>query len=249
VGHFRRRLTYANVMATIAVFAALGGGAYAAAKITGRDVVNRSLTGKDIKKRSVPLNRLKRRLAPGRRGAEGPQGPKGDPGPAGPVDPSRFLPADGVTTAAVGPTEWTPTSSSSLARTALEANRVEFSVGGASAIEFLALEPTVPVTLAGRPVRLLAATLCVHTMHPAATLQAVFIGHYRSPPSNGFGGSAQVTQFSDLTSRKESACRRYVPQEPFVLLPNDYVNVRLRFAFTGAASIYVGASSFELAPA
>jgi hypothetical protein len=33
------------------------------------------------------------------------------------------------------------------------------------------------------------------------------------------------------------------------MLPNDYVNVRLRFAFTGAASIYVGASSFELAPA
>ncbi len=50
----RRRLSYANVMATIAVFLALGGGAYAAVNITGRDVVNRSLTGKDIKKRSVP---------------------------------------------------------------------------------------------------------------------------------------------------------------------------------------------------
>ena len=89
-----RKLTYANVMATIAVFAALCGGAYAATKITGRDVVNRSLTGKDIKKRSVPLNRLKGRPARGPRGAAGPQGPKGDVGPAGPVDPSRFLPSD-----------------------------------------------------------------------------------------------------------------------------------------------------------
>jgi hypothetical protein len=87
VSRLRRQLSYANVMATIAVFAALGGGAYAAAKITGRDVMNRSLTGKDIKKPSVPLNRLKRRLAPGRRGAQGPRGAKGDPGPAGPAGP------------------------------------------------------------------------------------------------------------------------------------------------------------------
>jgi hypothetical protein len=87
VSCLRRQLSYANVMPTIAVFAALGGAAYAAAKITARDVMNRSSTGKDIKKRSVPLNRLKRRLAPGRRGAQGPQGAKGNSGPAGPVDP------------------------------------------------------------------------------------------------------------------------------------------------------------------
>ena len=37
----RKRLTYANVMATLAVFIALGGSSYAALTITGRDVVNR----------------------------------------------------------------------------------------------------------------------------------------------------------------------------------------------------------------
>ena len=55
----RRHLSYANVMATIAVFIALGGASYAAMRVTGKDVVNRSLTGKDIKKKSVKLNRLK----------------------------------------------------------------------------------------------------------------------------------------------------------------------------------------------
>ena len=44
----RPRLTYANVMATVAVFIALGGSAYAAATITGAEVVDESLTGADI---------------------------------------------------------------------------------------------------------------------------------------------------------------------------------------------------------
>ncbi|MDQ3728837.1 MAG: hypothetical protein M3355_04550 [Actinomycetota bacterium] len=53
---FSDRLTYANVMATGAMFFALGGaGAYAAATITGDDVVDESLTGKDIRNDSVGL--------------------------------------------------------------------------------------------------------------------------------------------------------------------------------------------------
>ena len=71
-------------MATVAVFAALGGGAYAAATSPGDDVVDRSLTGKDIKKRSVPLNRLRGRPARGRRGRRGVPGPQGAEGRQGP---------------------------------------------------------------------------------------------------------------------------------------------------------------------
>jgi hypothetical protein len=175
-------------MATIAVFAALGGGAYAAATVTG--------------------------------------------------DPSRFLSASGTTTMAVGPTEWLAMDTPGLERTNVDANRVEFSINAASGLEFLALEPTLPVSVAGKPLRLVAATL-----------NGVFVGQFRSPPSNVIGASAQVAQLSDATIRHDSACRRYVPQQPFVLLPGDYVNVRLRFSFSAAAEVYVGASSFELAPA
>jgi hypothetical protein len=42
-------LTYANVMATVAVFIALGGSSYAALKVTGRNVPKDALTGADIK--------------------------------------------------------------------------------------------------------------------------------------------------------------------------------------------------------
>lgn len=49
----RPRLTYANVMATVAVFIALGGTSIAAFKITGRDVASRTLTGRNLKSNSI----------------------------------------------------------------------------------------------------------------------------------------------------------------------------------------------------
>ena len=49
----RRRLSYANVVATLALFIALGGSSYAALTITGKNVRDGSLTGKDIKRNSL----------------------------------------------------------------------------------------------------------------------------------------------------------------------------------------------------
>jgi hypothetical protein len=45
----RSSLTYANVMATVAVFVALGGSSYAALRVTGKNVPRDALTGADIK--------------------------------------------------------------------------------------------------------------------------------------------------------------------------------------------------------
>jgi hypothetical protein len=47
------RITYANVMSTLAVFIALGGSAYAASKIDGSDIKKRSLTGRQFKSDSI----------------------------------------------------------------------------------------------------------------------------------------------------------------------------------------------------
>lgn len=50
----RERLTYANVMSTLAVFLALGlGGAYAADKITSKDLAKGSVKSKAIKDRTI----------------------------------------------------------------------------------------------------------------------------------------------------------------------------------------------------
>ena len=55
----RRRLSYANLMATLAVFIALGGSSYAALTVTGGDVVNGSLTNRDLKRDTLGGSRIK----------------------------------------------------------------------------------------------------------------------------------------------------------------------------------------------
>jgi hypothetical protein len=55
----RQRLSYANVMATVAVFIALGGSSYAALTITGADVRNGSLSYRDLKKNTLGGGRVK----------------------------------------------------------------------------------------------------------------------------------------------------------------------------------------------
>ncbi len=57
----KKHLSYANVIASVALFIALGGSSYAAMKITGKDVVNHSLTGIDVQNGSL----AKKDLRPG----------------------------------------------------------------------------------------------------------------------------------------------------------------------------------------
>ena len=75
-----RHLSYANVMATIAVFIALGGGAYAVTQlprnsVTTVQVKNGSLLARDFRKGQ---------LKAGPAGAAGPQGLRGLAGTPGP---------------------------------------------------------------------------------------------------------------------------------------------------------------------
>lgn len=86
----RSQLSYANVMATVAVFVALGGSAYAAASLPRNSVGPRQLkknavTAPKVKDGSLLLADFKAgqvprgpQGAPGPQGAQGVQGPKGD---------------------------------------------------------------------------------------------------------------------------------------------------------------------------
>lgn len=55
----RPRLTYANVVATLALFVALGGSSYAALKISGRDIQRHTITGQNIKRNSLGRLQIK----------------------------------------------------------------------------------------------------------------------------------------------------------------------------------------------
>jgi hypothetical protein len=55
----RQHITYANVMATIAVFIALGGTSYAALTISGSDIRNRSIAGKKMKRNTLTSKQIR----------------------------------------------------------------------------------------------------------------------------------------------------------------------------------------------
>ena len=101
---FRRMVrSHTTVVAYLALFAALGGSAYAAVTVTGKDIKNGTITGKDVKNRSLGKTKLSPSAlssltgergpagpqgAPGANGAPGEQGPAGPAGETGPQGPS-----------------------------------------------------------------------------------------------------------------------------------------------------------------
>src|SRR5262245_12963583 len=91
-----RRLArrHTTAVAYVALFAALGGSAYAAVTVTGKNIKDGTITGKDVKNRSLGAGKLSFQALgslagdpgpAGPRGAAGPRGSKGERGPVGPI--------------------------------------------------------------------------------------------------------------------------------------------------------------------
>lgn len=76
----RKHVTYANVIATLALFVALGGASYAATQLPANSVGT-----KQIKKEAVTPAKLSSAAKAALVGATGPGGPTGPVGPAGPA--------------------------------------------------------------------------------------------------------------------------------------------------------------------
>jgi hypothetical protein len=89
----RSSISYANVVATVALFIALGGASYAAIKLP-----RNSVGSAQIKKGAVTKSKLARGVAvSGPRGAAGPPGAAGPQGPAGPAGMAGADGAQGTT--------------------------------------------------------------------------------------------------------------------------------------------------------
>jgi len=97
---------HTTAVAYLALFAALGGSAYAAVTVTGKNIKDGTVTGRDVRNASLGTSELSATAVSsltgqpgpagpqgpkgdsGERGPTGPQGPKGDNGPAGPQGPA-----------------------------------------------------------------------------------------------------------------------------------------------------------------
>jgi Collagen triple helix repeat (20 copies) len=82
---------HTTAVAYLALFAALGGSAYAAVTVTGKNIKDGTITGRDVKNRSLGTGKLSPTAVSsltGQPGPAGPQGEKGAPGPVGPTGPA-----------------------------------------------------------------------------------------------------------------------------------------------------------------
>src|ERR1700755_226048 len=78
MGFLRRHLTYANVAASLALFLALGGAAYAATQLP-----KNSVGTNQIRKEAVTAAKIAEKARQQLQGARGPQGPQGPQGKTG----------------------------------------------------------------------------------------------------------------------------------------------------------------------
>jgi hypothetical protein len=88
LSRFGRRLSYANVMATVALFVALGGSSYAAlnlpkASVGPKQLKKNSVTSPKVKRGSLLASDFKASQRARLRGPRGPQGTQGVAGPSG----------------------------------------------------------------------------------------------------------------------------------------------------------------------
>jgi hypothetical protein len=90
---------HGTAVAYVALFAALGGSAYAAVTVTGANIKDGTVTGKDVKNRSLGTSKLSTRVVSslaGQQGPAGPTGPKGETGAAGPQGPAGARGPSGI---------------------------------------------------------------------------------------------------------------------------------------------------------
>jgi hypothetical protein len=235
-----RRFTYSNVTATLALFIALGGSAYAAVKVTGSDVVDGSLTGKDIKRKSVSLDRL-RTVPEGPQGVAGPKGdpgPAGERGPAGPVDPGQFVSASGLYEVAVGPGGW-QSLNTNLRRSNVFGNWVSTSTDDGAT---LMLDPTLPTKLAGEGMRLRAVTPCWDAT-ANVTISDVIISTFRESAT---AGDTDVVEQEDTNDHTDAICKRYEFAVPVDMSGGRRVSIRIAAGWTAnGATIRIGGATFE----
>jgi Collagen triple helix repeat (20 copies) len=105
LSRLRARLTYANVVATIALFIALGGSSYAALKLPKNSVGSEQIKPDSVTSAKVKGGSLRasdflgteRSRLRGGRGATGPAGPRGATGARGPAGPRGATGARGLT--------------------------------------------------------------------------------------------------------------------------------------------------------
>jgi hypothetical protein len=262
----RSRLTYSNVMATIAVFVALGGSGYAATKINGKNIKNKSIAGKKLKNRTITRGKVKKNTLGGSEIAESRLGQVGDAkladdathagqadnatragtaddaGAIDGIDSSAFARRSDGTGFLVASPGWT-TSSGALTRTAFTGQTFFQSSGTTDAV--LSLPLSYPTRSNGRPLGITSVRLCRSTTNATITSYGISTGSGDSPanggdaiPASSTGSGCDVIDISDVNGGA-----------PFPANGNLTADLTVGAHFNAAsASVTVGGAQLTLVP-
>src|SRR3954470_12134733 len=266
MSQLRARLTYSNVVATIALFVALGGSSYAAVTLTGRNIKDSTLTGKDVKDKSLTGADVKDSSLTGRdvrngsiaaadldpslpnslRGAQGPQGLQGPKGESVPVDvctktesDARYLGKGTVQVFRVA-ADWRSGDGGTTSANSITAGKSSLSRGTDGTIQGR-LPLSVPVALDGKRVRPTAARVCF--LQPAnATIVSVGVG-FGSGDSAADDAESQAVSVTDdsgclnIDIKAILGTRNLAPDIGIALLVLSNVSGGSKFLQLGAAAV------------
>lgn len=152
----RKRLTFANVVACIALFVALGSGAYAATQLPknsvgSKQIKKNAVNSAKVKDGSLQSSDFKAGQLPA--GPQGPQGPKGDTGAPGAPGATSVV-ARRTVEPSIGNNTLTTTTADCEAGEHLVGGGAGFVVSGTNAYDFPAkLHGSVPTGADGKPVQ------------------------------------------------------------------------------------------------
>ncbi|MFL5844628.1 MAG: hypothetical protein ACJ762_08045 [Solirubrobacteraceae bacterium] len=255
---------FANVISLLALVVALGGSAYAALRVTGKNVADGSLTGADIKKRSVPVNRLKGKLPAGAAGAAGAAGPKGetgakgDTGPAGPAgapDTSQFFTKaesdarfvrPGETIVAMWPHNFLLFNNVNIFKATESASMTATATG----MSGFALYPDAPVEIQGKPLKLVGLDACYDASSAGVAMTAIYLFVNRVPRTDTPLATDTPVYATFNPPADGVGCQRLDLPTPFTLTADDTVRASTQVNWTatgGAGSLGLGRWAFVFA--
>ncbi len=146
----------------------------------------------------------------------------------------------GLYTVSVGPGAW-EADGTELVRTGTAGRWTSATSSGTSAVM---LDPALPTTVAGRPMRLRAVTACWDaTLDPDILITAVFVTTYQQDAS---GNLTNAVELEDENDHTEKICKRYEFTSPVILASNSRVSLHMSVGWNQFGLIALGGATFEL---
>jgi hypothetical protein len=161
---------------------------------------------------------------------------------------SRYLPASGQIRVNASPMTWQKTSGAPGIDTLPERPEPGFTTFGGSSMALsdvpVAIEPTLPTVLVGKPLTFVGVNACYVT-DPITTLDTVRIN--LTTNTNGSGNTSAL--LTDTIDRTDDACRDYTPTTPHPLAPGDDISLEFAVDYSANAGFFgAGRATFILQP-